>query len=296
MQTLEEIKRRIKNTRDLKSIVHTMKILAAVSIRQYERAEESLVDYNKTIEMGLQVVLKDKPAFPAYQKETVEQRTGAIILGSDQGLCGQFNEVVTAFALAQLHELGVPPANRAVMAIGAQAAVRLEASQQPIVMELATPASVSGIKPAVQQVLLQVERWRNLEGIGRVYLFYNRILSGVAYRPQVVKFLPIDIERFRPLQENRWPSRGLPIYQLDLETLLTALLDQYLFVVLYRAFANSLAAENASRLMSMQVAERNIDDQLVELQKQFHHQRQNAITDELLDVVSGFEILTASGE
>ncbi len=294
MQTLEEIKRRIKNTRDLKSIVHTMKILAAVSIRQYERAEESLEYYNKTTEMGLRVVLKDNEGVSAIQKQPVATGVGAIVFGSDQGLCGQFNEVIASFSMEQLERMEVPVANRTILAIGAQAAVRLDALNQPVAGEMVTPASVAGIKPLVQQVLLQVERWRNHDGIGRVYLFFNRLISAMVYRPQMVKFYPIELERFRYLAEDAWPCRGLPVYHLDLETLLSELFDQYLFVVLYRAFANSLAAENASRLISMQVAERNIDEQLVELQKQFHHQRQNAITDELLDVVSGFEILIKS--
>lgn len=294
MQTLEEVKRRIKNTRDLKSIVHTMKILAAVSIRQYERAEESLLYYNKTTEMGLRVVLKDINGVRAIQKQPVSAGVGAIVFGSDQGLCGQFNEVITSFSMEQLKQMGVPAANRAILAIGGQAAVRLDALNQPIAHEMATPASVAGIKPLVQRILLHVEHWRTHEGIGRVYLFYNRLVSAMVYRPQVVKFYPIELDRFRYLEEDAWPCRGLPIYHQDLETLLDELFDHHLFVVLYRAFANSLAAENASRLVSMQVAERNIDEQLVELQKQFHHQRQNAITDELLDVVSGFEILTKS--
>jgi F-type H+-transporting ATPase subunit gamma len=83
----------------------------------------------------------------------------------------------------------------------------------------------------------------------------------------------------------------LPLFTMDWMTLFSALIRQYLFVFLFRAFAESLASENASRLASMQGAERNIHSQLSELTMQYHQQRQMAITEELLDIVSGFEAL-----
>jgi F-type H+-transporting ATPase subunit gamma len=74
--------------------------------------------------------------------------------------------------------------------------------------------------------------------------------------------------------------------------LLSALVRQFLFVTLYRTLAESLAAENASRLAAMQVAERNISERLEELRTAYHQQRQSLITEELMDVISGFEALT----
>jgi F-type H+-transporting ATPase subunit gamma len=76
------------------------------------------------------------------------------------------------------------------------------------------------------------------------------------------------------------------------DRLFSCLVRQYLFVVLARAFAESLASENASRLAAMQSAERNIAERFDELQAQFHQQRQMAITGELLDIVAGFAALS----
>ena len=70
-----------------------------------------------------------------------------------------------------------------------------------------------------------------------------------------------------------------------------SMIGEYLFVSVYRAFANSLASENASRLAAMQNAEKNIEERLEELDVQFHRQRQMTITEELLDIVAGFEVL-----
>jgi F-type H+-transporting ATPase subunit gamma len=79
---------------------------------------------------------------------------------------------------------------------------------------------------------------------------------------------------------------------MDRDQLFSALIRQYLFVSLFRACAESLASENASRLAAMQGAERNIEERLEELQTQFHQQRQMTITEELLDIVAGFEALS----
>jgi len=95
------------------------------------------------------------------------------------------------------------------------------------------------------------------------------------------------------LTAKSWPTRILPNYTMDWDSLFSALIREYLFISLFRAFAESLASENASRLASMQAAEKNIEEQLSELNKQFHQRRQMAITEELLDIVSGFEALTS---
>jgi len=75
---------------------------------------------------------------------------------------------------------------------------------------------------------------------------------------------------------------------------LRALIREYLFVSLFRACAESLASENASRLAAMQRAEKNIDELLENLNRTFHRLRQSGIDEELFDLVSGFEAL--SGE
>jgi F-type H+-transporting ATPase subunit gamma len=78
----------------------------------------------------------------------------------------------------------------------------------------------------------------------------------------------------------------------DDTTTLRALIREYLFVSLFRASAESLASENASRLAAMQRADKNIDGLLEDLNGTFHRLRQSGIDEELFDVISGFEALT----
>jgi F-type H+-transporting ATPase subunit gamma len=80
---------------------------------------------------------------------------------------------------------------------------------------------------------------------------------------------------------------------MDRENLLKHLLNQYLFVSIFRACAESQASEHASRLAAMQSAQRNLDERLEDVTRIFRRARQNVITSELLDVVAGFEAITA---
>ncbi|MGV8078453.1 MAG: F0F1 ATP synthase subunit gamma [Syntrophales bacterium] len=292
MLTAEALKRRIQSAQDLLGVVKTMKALAAVSIRQYQRAVESLGDYNRTVEMGLQVLLKDRRD-PLSSSGSRVPRLGAIVFGTDQGLCGQLNNVIVQHALEEMNKTGIPGENRIVIAIGVKTADLLEDGGQQVFETLATPGSTAGITPMVQDITLFLETWRFRSLVENMALYHNEYLSGANYKPRTLKLLPVDKEWLANIRKRKWESRTLPMFTMDWEPLFRAMIREYLFVSLYQAFANSLASENASRLAAMQNAEKNIEERLEELHVQFHRQRQMTITEELLDIVSGFEAMKA---
>lgn len=291
MQTIESLKRKIQSAQDLLGVVKTMKALAAVSIRQYQKAVESLLEYNHTVEMGLQIVLKRSPGIFAPARTASEQRLGVIVFGSDQGLCGQLNNIIATHAMEEMKSPGIPKENRVIIAVGVRVADILEDSGHRVMEVLSTPGSTAGITPMVQDITTILEDWRFKRQINRMILCYNEYVSGANYRPKTLKLLPVDREWLKNLEKKKWESRSLPLFTMDWEALFRALIREYLFVSLYRAFAESLASENASRLAAMQSAEKNIEERLEELFGQFHRQRQSTITEELLDIVCGFEAL-----
>jgi F-type H+-transporting ATPase subunit gamma len=125
----------------------------------------------------------------------------------------------------------------------------------------------------------------------RILLMFNKKQSGASYQPEMIQLLPLDTAWLHKLKEKEWPSRSLPMFRTEWQALMSSLIRQYIFVSLYRAFAESLASENASRLAAMQAAEKNIEEHLEELMTRYNHERQSSITAELLDIVSGFEAL-----
>lgn len=291
MPTLEEVRRRVETAEGLQAVVKVMKTLSAVSIRHYEKAVESLAEYNRTVELGLQIVLKRGVEEAMPPKSEGSHRLGAIIYGSDQGMCGPFNVQVASYAMETMDHLGIERENRTILAVGQRMIAPLEDAGQPVAERLPVPTSSAGITSMIQRILMKIEAWRLRGELDRAMLFYNGY-AGSSYRPYGQRLLPIDLDGFQGLQSQAWPSRVLPTFTMEWTRLFSALVRQYLFVSLYRAFAESLASENSSRLRAMQSAEENIEERLEELSAQFRHERQSAITGELLDIVSGFEALT----
>ncbi len=292
MQTAEALKRKIQSAQDLLGVVKTMKALAAVSIRQYQRAVESLADYNRTVEMGLQIVLKESLEATAASRS--QPRLGAVVFGTDQGLCGQLNNTIVSHALEEMDKTGIPKEDRIIIAVGVRTADILEDSGQKVFEILTTPGSTAGITSMVQDITLLLENWRFKIAVERMHLYYSEYVSGAIYRPRTLKLIPVDHQWLVDLRREKWASRTLPTFTMDWDRIFRALIREYLFVSIYRAFANSLASENASRLAAMQSAEKNIEERLEELSVHFHRQRQMTITEELLDIVAGFEVLKES--
>jgi F-type H+-transporting ATPase subunit gamma len=297
METVEKLRSRISTASDLQSVVKTMKGLSAVSIRSYEKAVEALADYSRAVELGLQAALRERTGASALLGED-RSRGGAtvIVFGSEQGLCGPFNRKIVEHALAWLSAEGIASAETMFAAAGARSFEEIRAKVEPEVERFWMPASVDGITERVTDILVWVTHLLEAGQVRRVVLFHHRPLAGSSYAPRMVSLFPFDPEWLEEIRSRPWETRCLPAYFTDREPLMRSLVRQYLFVCLYRAFAESLASEHASRLAAMQAAENNIEERLVRLELAFHQARQASITEELLDVVSGFEALRAKSE
>lgn len=298
MATPDELKSQIDSVEDLQSVVKTMKALAAVSIRQYQRSVDALRDYSRTVELGLQVILRhryfsgDYAALPLTSEEIANQRLGALVFGSDQGLCGQFNQQIVAHVAQMLDPLQQAVSEGMIATAGARVVPGLEQEGFAIADTFSMPRAVTEITTLVQDILMTIEEWRTRKLIQRILLFYNHPTSGASYQPRTLQLLPLDAQWLRQLQQLPWGTSVLPTFTMDEQPLFSALVREYLFVSIYQAFSASLASENASRLSAMQSAERNISDRLNELNAEYRRQRQSSITAELLDVVAGFEALS----
>ena len=288
--TTTSLRRKISSAGDLQSVVRTMKALAASSIGQYEKSVRALGDYYRTVELGLSVCFRQRGPAPARVQGRRPTDAGAVVFGSDQGLVGQFNEVVADHALKALAAL---PGRPRLWAVGERVHARLADAGLPLLGLFTVPNSVKAIIPLVGQILMESETRRSQGEVAELYLFYNRPTSGPVYAPVSQRLLPLDESWRRKLAELPWPTGNLPEVMGGGTATLRALIREYLFVSLFRACAESLASENASRLAAMQRADKNIDELLEELNRTFHRLRQSGIDEELFDVISGFEALSA---
>lgn len=155
------------------------------------------------------------------------------------------------------------------------------------------PNGVTGIIALVQDLLIKIEEARSLLDLDQVIVFYNKQVSNTKFTPSEEQLLPVDLEWLNRLKKREWPCRSIPTYTMEWDRVFSALIWQYLFVSIYRAVAESMASENAGRLASMERAEKNIQERIEELNLKYNQCRQLSITEELLDIVAGYEALTS---
>jgi F-type H+-transporting ATPase subunit gamma len=293
--TTTALRRQIGSASDLKSVVRTMKASAASAIGQYERSVAALSDYAHTVELGLGLCLRAADPNGSRADTGPMHADGtpvhAVVFGSDQGLVGRFNEVVVDHAMTHLGEL---PAKAQVWAVGQRVLARLLDAGQPTVGSFPVPGSVALITRLVGQILLEVQVPES-QGAGQppggsLMLFYNRP-TGSGYEPVSQRLLPLDERWQHGLARQRWPTGQQPEILGTGPQVLRAFVREHLFVSLFRASAESLASENASRLAAMERADRNIGELLTDLGARFHRTRQSGIDEELFDVIAGFDAL-----
>ncbi len=287
--TTAGMRRKIAGAGDLQAVVRTMKAVAASSIGQYERSVSALADFNRAVELGLGAYFRASGPEPLMPGKKTTGSIGAVVFGSDQGLVGQFNDVVADYAIKTLAAL---PGKPEVWAVGERVHERLADAGVPLRGLFPVPNSVKAITPLVGQILLETDAHQKNSEIAELHLFHNRPNAAAAYEPIDQRLLPLDETWRRKLAALPWPTGRLPEVIGGGAATLRAFLRGYLFVSIFRACAESLASENASRLAAMQRADKNIDELLEDLNRTFHRLRQNGIDEELFDVVSGFEALT----
>ncbi len=289
METLHSLRQKIDSAEELHAIVRTMKSLAAVHIRQSEQAVEALGRFSETIEWGLHVTLHRTAQAIEFVEPINIQPLGALVIGTNQGLVGGLNQHVARHAVDELQRLQPDPDQRTVITVGFRISDRVERLGIDVNDTLEMANSVAGLDPLVQRLVLRIADWRAHRDIERIVVLYAHPVSEQPYEPRLLHILPIDPLWLREVQQREWPTRVIPQYAMDWHNLFSALIQGYLLTALYRALADSLASENASRLRSMQAAEDNIEAHLDKLNAEYRDLRKTSITESLLDIVAGYE-------
>ncbi len=278
-ETTISLKQKLDTASELHSVVRTMKALAASSIGQYEKSVKALESYTRTLDLGLSVCLREIKSLPRFS----ETSRMIIVFGSDQGLVGQFNNIIVAEVVKDLKAY---KGKTIIWAVGSRTYSHLlEAGLNPK-GHFDVPNSVNVISSLIGKILVEYEA--DVEK-SELYLFYNHAQTSVSYLPVKLRLLPLDASWSDKYLNIPWPTKQVPEV-LGADTF-KALIREYIFITLFRSSAESLKSENASRLAAMQRAEKNIDELLENLTREFNHLRQSRIDEELFDVVSAFEIL-----
>ena len=276
-----QTERQIETIEGLRDIIHSMRSLAATYLRRAEERLDGVRAYADTVGQAIADCLSGREIrLPEREKEGREAAILAFF--SEQGLCGRFNEVMAEAAQKHAENVG---ATR-FMVVGKRGPALLQRLEFRVLAALPSSTSPDGVDTVIHDIARTVLQLHERLAFAELYVLYARYLSPGRIEPTFERVMPLDLSPWRATEAARTdpPELALPRAQL-----LWELVNEYAFISLYRAFTESLASENGMRLQSMEAAKNNIDDTLDDLQLQVRIQRQNEITEELLDLVSGAE-------
>ena len=284
MRSLKAIQKSIHSATSLESIVSTMKAYASSNILHFQNAADASRAYGEVLSDSLYMLFsQEAEALPSLADQ--DGQTIHLVFGSDYGLTGRFNERIVDFALPQIPS----GKNDRLIAVGYQILTRMQRMKK-VEQFFGVPQTEEGITPVVQRILFNIDEWTRERPIGRILLYYNKPIGKASMKEVKETLFPLDLAGLARKPEN-WNSQSLPDILMDREQLLSDLVQQFFFISLYRTFCFSLVTENASRLASMQSAEKNIQERLEELQFLYRRERQSQITEDISDIISGYKAI-----
>ena len=286
MAHLRRIKRQLESIRSLSDIVAAMRDLAAICVRRAEAAVRATRPYAELVETALDEAMGQadlqQPDRPADDASSAV----AVVFTSEQGLCGAYNDRVVRRALEFMSKA---PRRAQLVAIGRRGRDLLAPQGAKAALSLPAPTNLEGIRSQVLELAGQVFELYSERGASELFFVYNAYVGMGRFQETVRQVLPVSPG---DLQASRERAFGYePILTAPPRELLGRLIEEYFFIQFYRGLLESHASENGARLASMTAATTNIDERIVALTRQFQSVRQEDITSELLDVVSGAEAL-----
>ena len=275
-QALNKTKRRIASVKSTKKITEAMELVATVKLKKFKNKMETNQFYVREIENIISHLFgvlgdEDNP----YQKNGKGEKNLVVVINSNLGLCASYNSNVFNFVNSNLDK------NKDIlMTIGIKGELNYEKEGFTLIKEY------SSLNEKLDYLdVVKLGRYLHSEFISGKYntikLIYTEYINSLRFEPTLVTLFPLNKEGEAPGFEYG------PIYDPDLKTLIDELVPVYITSSLYQKLIESTVSEQASRRTAMENANDNADELIDKLTIEFNKARQAAITQEILEVVSG---------
>ncbi|HLT59450.1 MAG: F0F1 ATP synthase subunit gamma [Limnochordales bacterium] len=302
---VQRLREQLKTVTQLQSVVETIRALAEVNARRAQAVARDVGQYARAVHLALHVVLhslrREERWVPGASRGNPRGGAAsgkapliALVITSDQGLCGAFHQRIASYALALLEREAPDKSRRGVITIGYRGLERMRAAGETILAHCDGAGSIEAMPAVTGQALAALEAQLQRFPDARVVVVCNRPDDGRGFREDHFQLHPFDVERWLALPEGEPPFRTIPAHDLAPRELLKLLVREQIYVDLWRALVDSFAAENDARLSAMRNASDNIEERLGDLQTQYRRQRQEWVTQELMDVMGGVEAASSA--
>jgi F0F1-type ATP synthase, gamma subunit len=292
---LQMLREKIESARTLLEVVETMRGLAMVNIRRAEAVAAQAAQYARTVHLALNAALRRMDSRSLRRLLRQDERaartrpTTVLLISTDMGLCGQFNERVVEYALAfwrrETAAAGADPFRWIV--VGLRGWERLRDTKARLTARLDAPGSVEAVGTAAVEAFVALSHV--LDEKGRLIVIHNAPSDDTLFAPRHLQLAPFEAWRWLAWPADEPPWKTPPLIDPAPEKVLPYLVREQVYIDLFHAFIQSFAAENAARLASMRNASDNIEELLEELQMRYRRERQDVITNELMELLGGVE-------
>ncbi len=275
MNSTKDIELKIKKFEDIKKIVISMKSIASLNLQKAQHLIHSLRDYESEITDSLQKILS---FYPEISLSFKEGRKAVIVYGSDQGLCGLFNE-----------KIGKEVRSRFSQDREFSGYIIVGKKLDDIISDrkfktFSSPVDYDSIYSYASELISYITELYITESINEIYVAYNQFTGVGRYKPVVKKIIPFEIER---KNLYRYP----PVVDIDPARILSDIIIEYIFANIYRSYLESFLSENGVRLMNMDNASKSIERNIKTLEIERNYFRQEEITDEIQEIISAYRVL-----
>ena len=288
---VEILRRRIKTTQDLRDIVGNMKMLSSVSILQYEQADKALDKYLHNLRDAFHILALNGGLPQINNRETLQPRYLFLLIGSDNGMVGRFNRDIVEEAKNYLRQKHIPMNSVWFVTVGKRVSALAENAGLKILNSYAVSNSVKAVSMLAENVILNIDTAIRKERISEVWIVSHHRGEHNQIGIERKKIIPFDVKRLQKLQYKKWETNNFPMLGVEASQMFAELVNEALMISVAKEINASLASEHYARMTNMQNAEKNIDENLEELNLEYQQQRQEDITDELIDVISGAEAM-----
>ncbi len=276
---MKDIKRRIRSVESTMQITKAMELVASSKLRRAKERVEQARPYFYALQDTVSRVLRENRFSSVYTEQRTVKKSLFVVIAGDRGLAGGYNAGVLKLAAAEMANKQV-----SVLTIGKKAQEYFGKRGYEVLADypgLAESLTISEIQPITADLLA---RFRVGE-IDEIYLCYTAFVSPMTQEPRVVRLLPAA-----PLSEDKGTDKkkhGLVECDPSPETVLNAIIPEYIGGTIYGAVVESYASEQSARRMAMESASDNASEMIEDLNLSYNRARQAAITQEITEIVAG---------